>query len=424
MTEEPDESTSVDPAVEAEPKAPSANWVISLVICAVILAVAGGLAYLTFITEPTAQRGGATKETAMLVDVVEVERTTERPTIVSTGTVQASEDIVLRPQVAGRIVERAPGFVPGGFIEKGDLLVKIEQADFRNTLAQRESALSEAIADLALEEGRQRVAKSEYEFYDKELSEEEQRLILRKPQLQVAKKRVEAARAAVEQARLNLARTVVRSPVDAHILRRDVNVGSQVTPNDSLGRLVGAQEYWVAIELPLKKLRWVDVPEAGDAAGAPIKVRNLASWPEDTYRHGELFRHVGMLGGDTRMAQVLATVKDPLAIESNGDKPSLIIGEFLEVTIEGIPIEGAVKLHRDYVRDGDTVWVMKDGELDIREVEIPFRDRDNAYVTEGLEDGDMVVTTSISAVRDGAPLRLRDSSSDDEGSAEGEGDSE
>lgn len=420
----PDAPDDADLEPRPEPSSSSANLKISVVICLVIVAVAAGLAVLTFTTEPTAKRGGATKETAMLVDVLEVERATYRPTINATGTVQASEDIVVRPQVGGRIIARGDNFIPGGFVEKGDLLVKLEQADYRNALAQRESELSQARADLAIEMGRQKVARSEYEFYDKKLEPEESTLILREPQLEVAKKRVDAAQAAVDQARLDLARTTVRSPVDAHIVRRDVNVGSQVSPSDSLGRLVGMNTYWVAVEIPLHKLRWVNVPEDEGEAGASFTARNRASWPEGTYRHGELYRLVGMLGGDTRMAQILGTIVDPHGREPGPDgeeRPRLIIGEYVEVTIEGDPIEASIKLDRDYVRDNDTVWTMVDGELSVKEVEVAFRDATHAYITSGLDDGARVVTTNISSVRDGAPLRLRGAAQEP---AEAEGDAQ
>jgi RND family efflux transporter MFP subunit len=406
------------------PDAPSAqqkqtaNWKTSVLVSVVILAIAGGLAAVTFMTEPTAQKGGATKKTAMLVDTVEATNGTFRPSIVAQGTIEPAQEVTLRPQVSGKIVELGPSFVPGGHIEEGDLLVRIESADYRNVLAQRKSELSEAKTALAVERGRQEAAQAEYGYVEEKLGEDNEALVLRKPQLQAAKDRVDAAKAAVEQARLNVRRTRVEAPFDAQIVRRDVNLGSQVSTSDSIGHLIGVEEYWVAIELPLGKLRWVEMPEEGER-GSEVHVHNSRAWPSGTTRTAHLYRTVGTLDRNTRMARVLATVSDPLAHDGEAQKPPLMVGEFVDVRIEGNTLDDVVRLERDYVREDDTVWVMKDGKLEVRDVEIIVRDPDFAYITEGLEPGERVVTTNISTVVEGASLRLKPN--EDSGAEEGSG---
>ncbi len=400
----------------------SANWKVTLLVCAVIAGVAAGLIALTFSTEPTAQKGGATKKTAMLVEVVEVERRSYRPRIVAQGTVEPAQDVVLRPQVGGRITSLAEGFTPGGFVEKGELLVRIEAADYEHALAQRKSDLRQVLSELAIEKGRQDVAKAEFERFDEEIEADDTDLVLRKPQLEALQERVNAARAAVEQAELNVRRTSVEAPFDAHILRRDVNVGSQVSPSDPIGRFVGVDTYWVGVELPLSKLRWLSFPPNDDDAdgeqGSKVEVRNRQAWPKDTVRNGYLYRLVGALDQNTRMARVLAAIPDPLARKlDNEDKPRLMLGEFVEVTIEGVEIDDVVRLERDYVRENDTVWVMKDGKLEISDVDIVMRDAQYAYIASGLDDGAKAVTTHLSTVVDGAALRL-----DQEGTGEGASD--
>ena len=56
---------------------------------------------------------------------------------------------------------------------------------------------------------------------------------------------------------------------------------------------------------------------------------------------------------------------------------------------------------------GDTVWVMRDGALDIRQVRVVFRDAAYAYIDSGLSDSDRVVTTNLATVVDGVRLRTR-----------------
>ena len=114
------------------------------------------------------------------------------------------------------------------------------------------------------------------------------------------------------------------------------------------------------------------------------------------------------------MAQVLVSVSDPLAHKDGSDHLSpLMIGAFVETYIEANEIPNVVRLARDYIRTGNTVWVMKDGLLRIRSVEIVFQDADYAYISDGLQDKDRVVTTNLSRVAEGAELRVKSVGAED-----------
>ena len=76
----------------------------TIIISLVILLVSAAITFVVFITEPEAQREGASKKTAMLVDVVQVNRGDYTPTVDATGTVQAAKDITLSTQVGGEVV--------------------------------------------------------------------------------------------------------------------------------------------------------------------------------------------------------------------------------------------------------------------------------------------------------------------------------
>lgn len=383
------------------------NGKVTLLVCCVILLGAAGVTSLIFSTEPKAQRETASKRTAMLVEVAAVASGTYRPTIVALGSVEPAKDIVLSPRVAGEIIERAPAFTPGGFVDRGEVLLRIDPSDYRTALARRESELRQAMADLDIEMGRQNVAERDLQLFDEELPEVNEALVLREPQLATAKARVDAARAAVEQAKLELERTTIRAPFDAHILTREANVGSQVAPGDRLGRLVGLDEYWVVTTVPLSKLRWLSFPERQGEVGSRVIVRDRAAWAEGEFREGRIDRLVGALEQSTRLARVLVTVPDPLSRESGAaDAPPLMIGSFVEARIEGRETSDVVRLDRDHLRQDETVWVYDAGELRIRDVEVLLQDEDYAYVASGLEDGERIVTSNLSTVTDGAPLRV------------------
>lgn len=387
---------------------------LTLVLCVAILAVGAGVTVLIFRTEPTAQREGATKQTAMLVDVTSVERGTFRPTIRAMGTVVAARDVTLAARVDGQVLAIAETFTPGGFVREGELLVRLDPADHETALRQRRSELQQARADLAIEEGRRDVAIKDYELLGRELPADQRDLVLRGPQIESTRARVEHARAAVRQAELHLERTQVRAPFDAHVLRRDVDVGSQVDPGEPLARLVGLDEYWVEATVPLSELRWLSF-RADDGAGSRVIVRSPTAWGAEAHRVGRLDRLVGALEDGTRMARVIVSVPDPLA-RTGDDAPVLMIGAFVEVSMKGEPLEDVVRVDRDLVRKDDTVWVMEDGMLRIRDITITLRDAQAAYVSSGLDGDERIVTTSLATVRDGAELRLSGSAASEEAS--------
>ncbi len=369
--------------------------------------IAGGLiTTLIFFTEPKAVREGATRETAMLVNVFRPEYGSFNPMVIATGTVKPEQEVMLSPRVSGEIVSRSPLFTPGGFVDKGEILLRIDPADYRNILELRKSDLHRAEADLKIEMGRQLVAEKDYQLLDEELRVENKELVLREPQLKAAQAAVEAARASVAQAELDLQRTAIRAPFDAYILSRNANLGSQVQPGENLGRLVGTDIYWIEAAVPLSKTLWMSFPDTEHEKGSQVMIRNRTAWPDTVHRTGYLYRLIGALEDQTRMARVLVAVEDPLAHQTvNKDQPPLIIGSFVEVQIIADEISNVVRLRRDYLRKDHTVWVMENEKLHIKNVDVLFMDAEYAYISGGLGSEDYVVTTNLSTVTDGAPLR-------------------
>jgi RND family efflux transporter MFP subunit len=368
-------------------------------------------------TEPTAEQINATRKSAALVETVTVERGTFAPRLVVLGTVQPAQDILLSPRVSGQVIELSPKFTPGGMVRKGDMLLRIDPADFENALSIRESELLQAEASLEIEEGRQSLARKELALLGGTIDEANRALVLRVPQFDSIQAEVSAAKAAVERARLDLERSRIVAPFDAQILSRSANVGSQVAPGDELAQLVGIDEYWILAAVPVRSLRWVQFP-GSDGPGSAVTLRDPDAWGPETSRAARVTRMIGTLDQQTRLARVLIAVPDPLGRES--DTPPLILDTLIEAEIEGRPIPNVVRLLREYLRESDTVWVMNEGKLQIREMDVVFRDATYAYIRQGLDDGEEVVTTTLATVADGVGLRKAGASSVPSGTASGE----
>ena len=381
------------------------NWLRILggvVVCFAILAASVAAIVVINRTEPTAQQINATRKSAALVETVTVGLGTYSPCLVELGVVKPVEDIVLSPRVRGQVVELSPKFVPGGMVRKGETLLRIDPADFENALSIRESELLQAEASLEIEEGRQSLARKELDLLGETIDETNRALVLREPQLTSIQAEVDAAKAAVKRAWLDLERTSVVAPFDAQILSRSVNVGSQVAPGDELARLVGIDEYWIQTAVPVRHLRWLQFPEA-DGQGSEVILRDSDAWGPAAYRPARVTRMIGSLDEETRLAWVLVTVSDPLG--RRADVPPLILDTMVEVQIMGRPIEDVVRMSREYVRGGDTVWIMKEGKLEIRKVDVVFQDAEHAFIRNGLVNGEEVVTSTLATVANGVGLR-------------------
>ncbi|MEQ8241358.1 MAG: efflux RND transporter periplasmic adaptor subunit [Cyclobacteriaceae bacterium] len=374
----------------------------SIIVIVVILVLTAVVTYFIFSTEPVAQQESATKKSAMLVEVISGEQGDFRPTIKATGTVQPARDINLSARVAGEIVQMDDEFVPGATVKKGQVLLRLDPADYQNIVELRASDLAIAEAQLELEMGMQEAAENDYKLASEESLTRNKQLLLRVPQLNIAKANVNTAKARLKQARLDLARTTIKAPFDAHVVTRNANLGSQISVGDQLGRLVGTSEYWIMLNVPVSKVNWLEFPSK-NKEGMEVRLRN-PSWEKEQYRKGKLYQLIGTVTDQLRFAQVIVKVNEMASTNTN--EPILVIGTFVEATIPAKELKDVVRVNRDYLRKGNTIWVMKDEKLEIRQLTIAFEDDRHIYVREGLNSDDQVVTTNLSTVVEGAALRM------------------
>ncbi len=101
--------------------------------------------------------------------------------------------------------------------------------------------------------------------------------------------------------------------------------------------------------------------------------------------------------------------------EENTGKPVLLIGAYVRVEIEGREVGPVAVIERKLLHDGDNVWIMTPEEmLEIRPVEILYRGTDTVLVDAGLQPGERIVTSALSAAVEGMALRTRDVAVSDE----------
>ena len=322
------------------------------------------------------------------------------------GTVGPLREINLVPEVGGKVVYVSPALVNGGVFSKGDTLLQIAPVDYELAVTLAEAKVKDAESRLELAEEEALAAVEEWRLLYPDSSNEDKKppaLVAKEPQLAAAQAGLEADKADLRKALLNLERTKLKAPFAGRVGEENVDVGQYVSPGQSLGTLYSTEAAEIVVPLEGGDLFWFDVPAftSTDGRGAPAVVRaSIAgrelSWP------GKVVRTEGRLDERTRMIHVIVRVDKPYA-----RKPPLVFGLFVTVEIEGRKIENAAIIPRGALHQDNVVWVLdKESRLRFQEVEVARIQGDEVLVTKGLADGETVIITPLKAVTDGMTVRM------------------
>jgi RND family efflux transporter MFP subunit len=347
---------------------------------------------------------------AVLVDVRPIELGPQTTTVRVMGTVKPQREVALKPRVSGEIIKVGDKLIPGGRFNKGEELLAIDPIDYQLVVRQLASEVARVESDTQVELGRQRVALKEYELLGESVSEVEKTLMLREPQLENNRALLEGTRARLEQAQLDLKRTSVRSPFNAVVMSREVNLGTRVSPSTTLATLVGSDSYWVEAPIPASQLQWISISQEDNDSDSPVRIYDSVAWGPNRSRSGQLVGLTAMVEENGRMAKLLAEIPDPLSLQpTSSEQPKLLLGSYVRVEIEGKLLSKAAAIERDLIHNGDQLWIMdEEDRLDIRTVEIAFRGRGQVLVTGGVNHGERLITTNLPSPVQGMTLRLKE----------------
>ncbi len=373
-------------------------------IVPVLILAAGLVAGFWFFANPKeVQKRPPQEAQALLVETGKAEFGNFAATVEAMGQVVPAQQAALKPQVAGEIVIATAEFVPGGAFAEGDEILRIDPADYEIAVKKAEAALRQAQADYELEMGRQSIAKDEMAIIERTTGHkpEKTELALRGPQLAQAQAGVERAKADLETAKLSLARTTLTAPFNALVTNRLAAQGDKVSAGQALATLAGTDEYWIEIAVPVDDLKWIDLPRAGDGAGSFAKVILDGGRGE---RAGMLMKLTGTLDSQSRLATLLVSVPDPL-LRGGGEGPPLILSDYAKVMIEGKKLEGAARIPLPWLREGGIVWVIEEGKLALRKLDVIYRDRTHAFIGARLTATDEIIVSEIAVPVEGMKIR-------------------
>jgi RND family efflux transporter MFP subunit len=329
------------------------------------------------------------------------------------GTVEPKVKVEIIPEVAGRVVFVHSELKAGGIIGANEKVVQIDPRDYELAVREAEAAVAEAQAGLDAEIAEADAVRREWRRRHPE-TEPDSPLALRELQIRRARAALESAKAQLAIAELHLERTVISLPFDVLVAGETVDLGQYIGVGQLLATAYGVDAFEIEVPLDDDDLAWFDVfsdPRSltggMDILQVPAEVHAEFAGARHTWS-GHVTRTTGRVDPASRMVPVVVEVARPL--DTSGGKPPLLPGAFVQVAIAGKTLSDAVAVPREAIHDPNRVWVVEEGELAIRSIEIVRSDEEYAYVVAGLSDGDLIVTGALDGPVEGMAVRTSDTS--------------
>lgn len=325
----------------------------------------------------------------------------------ASGTVIPAKKVALQSEVEGRVVEQNPELVPGGIVNKNDLIIQIDPLDYQLQISERQSEVTTAQYELEVEQGKQIIAGQEWRILEKELqgNQGSKNLALRKPHLQHSKARLEAAKNRLTAAELSEQRTTIRAPFTGLVLEETVEEGQFVGKQSAIATLVATNSFWVRVSIPLSLLDRIRFPGKSGEKGSKVQVILEKGYEGKlTVREGSVFKLLGDLDPKGRMARILVTVQDPLNLQAQGtvaadqknQSEKILLGSFVKVRIDAGTIDDVYVIPRQALREGDRLWLVNsEGVVNFREVKVLWRRVDEVLIDTNLVPGERIILSRL-----------------------------
>jgi membrane fusion protein (multidrug efflux system) len=307
------------------------------------------------------------------------------------GRAQAIKTVNLVARVSGFLQKQA--FTDGQQVKTGDLLFVIEQDTYKAAVAQSEAALAKAQAveknaALTLQRSQELVKTNAVpqSTVDQNVADHDS-----------ARADVLAAKASLDQAKINLGYTEIRAPIDGRIGRNLVSVGNVVSPTSgTLATIVSQDPIYVFFPVSTQQVldfqqRFANRPDAASNAVVRIRLPN-----------GQYYPHTGPVNFlDIQVNQGT----DTLTVRALLPNPDgwLRDGQIVDVTVEVGEPKQAVMIPQAALqldRTGSYVLVVgPDDRVVQRRVTLGAPEGSEIVIEQGLEAGERVIVEGIQKVR-------------------------
>ncbi len=352
------------------------------------------------------------------------------------GRVQAGHVLEVRMPVSGRVVAVHPHLQTGGYVRKGDVLLRVDDLTYRMAVDQARAALKEIEgkireiqAQIAMEEASLQNARRQLEVAKRDLQRVERlqrsgtasskaldeailavaqrRLTVMQKEgaVRIARARLEQYRAQLQKqqaalrlAQRDLADTVYQALFDARVISAQVEKGQYVTAADKLFTLSAIHS--LKVQFSMSEDQYGDLLAAqGKILGLPAKI----IWRSGSLRHvfsGEIERVAPQLDENTGLLAAFASLQ--------GDEEALRLiplGAFVDVVVTAAISRKVARLPESALHENDTVFVVENGRLKSRSVRILARAQGEVIIADGVREGEEVLSNPMPNARDGMHVR-------------------
>lgn len=318
------------------------------------------------------------------------------------GRFEAIQDVQVRPRVSGQITKI--NFREGVEVKEGQFLFEIDPRPFRAALGQAQGQEARAAATLANARTELARARELLQIQAASREEYEQKLAAERG----AAADLEAARAAVKSAALDLDFTTIRSPIAGRVSDKRVSIGDFVTAGQTLlTRVVTVDPIWFSFDgaesFYLKYIRQAETGERQSSRYAPNPV-DIQLADETTYRwHGRMSFVDVAIDPTSGTIRAHATVANPQGV--------LVPGMFGRARLIGSGAYRAMLVPDEAIVTDQSrrfVYVVgQDGKAAIRNVETGPLVEGLRVIRTGLTPSDRVVLDGLAGLKPGAPVRMR-----------------
>jgi len=389
------------------------------------------------ITTGCSQKKDEIKEDAVPVTVMETAMGSIKDVKTFTGKIEAGDEVKITGKISGRV--KNAEFDIGDYVEQGEPLIILDTDELYDQLSQAQAALAAAKANLAANQSgslpqQLEQAKAAYEqaeanylnaeadynrmkaLYEEEAisqqsfeaaqlkytvsksqyeSAKEQYRLTQESQpknLEAIKAQVDQAQAQVDTVKTNIENSVVRAPVSGMISSKQIQPGEICQAGATLGSVVNIDNVSAVIEVPED-----DVNKIGVGKEAQVSISALSgSEPLNC-----TISTVSPASETSRLFQV----KMDLENRDHKLKP----GMFADVEIDMGQKDSVITIPKDAVlikKNGNVVYVAKDGKAEERPVKLGVTNGDLVEVADGLKPGEKVVTSGQDMLTEGAALKI------------------
>ncbi|MEC3878649.1 efflux RND transporter periplasmic adaptor subunit [Parapedobacter sp. 10938] len=298
-------------------------------------------------------------------------------TITLSGSIESNEQVQIRSEVSG--IVRALTFREGSAVQKGQVLLRIDDSELQARLIQAQSS-EQLAAD----------------------NEKRARLLLQKEAISqqeydVAHADYESAKAQTELIRAQIAKTTVRAPFSGKIGLRSISEGEYLTPSTVVANLLSINPIKVLFSVPEKYSAQIKVGQ-----GLTFSV----SGSEARY-HAEIYAIEPGVDAATRTISIRAIADNP--------EERLFPGAFARIELPLDHTEDAVLVPTEAVipvQNGKQVFLLKNGKAAATPVEAEDRTSTDVLITDGVAIGDTVLTSGIMSLADGMVVTIKVDESD------------